>query len=133
LAQGVGLLLVARKAVEQEAVTGVAGVDPIADHLHDDLVGHQLARIHVALCLFSELRALCDLSTQDVAGGDVRQPEVLAQALGLGALAGARRTEQDEVEVGQDPGRLSAPTRRLRLARAPAAGAPASKKRPLGY
>ena len=36
---------------------------------------------------------------QQVAGADVGQPEVLAQARGLGALTGPGRTEEDEVQL----------------------------------
>ena len=38
------LAAVAREAVEDEAVVPVVQVQPLLDHLLDDLVGHQLAR-----------------------------------------------------------------------------------------
>ena len=53
--------LVAREAVEQEAVAGVAVADALDDHADDHLVGHQLAGVHVALGLAAELAALRDL------------------------------------------------------------------------
>ncbi len=108
LLERVGLLLVAREAVEQEAVARVAVADALGDHADDHLVGHELAGVHVALGLAPELGALGDLRAQDVAGGDVRQPEVVAQAIGLGALSGARRAEQDQVQLGHDASSLSA-------------------------
>ncbi len=101
-------LLVAREAVEQEAVARVAAGDPVGDHADDHLVGHELAGVHEPLCLPAQLGALGHLRAQDVAGGDVRQLKVLAQAVGLRALAGAGRTEQDQVELGQDRGSLPA-------------------------
>ena len=53
-----------------------------------------------------------DRGAQHVAGGDVGQAEVLAQALGLRALAGPGRAEQDEVEL--DTRRQRTPSRRSR-------------------
>src|SRR3977135_3115575 len=55
LGERVGLLLVAREAVEQEAVARVARVDPVDDHLHDQIVRDELAGLHVALGLAAEL------------------------------------------------------------------------------
>jgi hypothetical protein len=108
LTEGIRLMLVAWEAVEQEAVAGVAGGDALDDHPHDHLVGDELAGVHVALGLAAELGALGHLCTQHVAGGDVRQPEVFVQAIGLGALAGARRAKQDQVQFGHNPSSLSA-------------------------
>ena len=93
------LLLVARKAVQQEAVAGVIGGHPARDHLHDQLVGDEVAVLHVLARALAKHGALGDLGAEDVAGGDVRQAEVLAQPLGLRALAGARRAEQDQVHL----------------------------------
>ena len=62
------------------------------------LVGDQLAGVHVALRLLAELGLPATRGAQHVAGRDVRQAEVLGQERGLGALAGAGRAEQDEVE-----------------------------------
>ncbi len=53
------------------------------------------------LGLRAELGFIGDLGAQHVAGRDVRQAEVVAQALGLGALAGSRRAEQDQVQLRQ--------------------------------
>jgi hypothetical protein len=38
---------------------------------------------------------------EEIARADVRQVEVLLQTRGLCALAGARRAEEDEVELAQ--------------------------------
>ncbi len=65
------------------------------DHADDDLVGDQLTGLHVALCLQPQLGPFGHLGAQHVAGGDVREGEVRPQTLGLGALAGPGRAEQD--------------------------------------
>ncbi len=89
----------AREAVEQEAVTGIVALDALDDHADDHLVGHELAGIHERLRLHAEFGAVGDRLAQHVAGGDVREVEVLADPLGLRALPGAGRTEQDEVQL----------------------------------
>ena len=68
VAQSVGLLLVAGEAVQQEAVPGVAVGHALGDHAHDHLVRHQVAGVHVALGLASQLGAVGHLRAQDVAG-----------------------------------------------------------------
>ena len=98
----------ARKAVEQEAVAGLVGVHPLGDHARDQVVGHQIAPVHVLLGLPAELRLLLHRPAQDVAGGVVGKVEVLPEARGLGALAGARRAEQDEVELAHGGGQATA-------------------------
>src|SRR3954468_14211374 len=100
LVERLGLLVGAREAVEQEAVAGVRVVQAVQDHADDDLVRDEIAAVHVLLRLFPEVRALLDGLAQHVAGRDVREGEVLLEALGLGALARAGRAEQDEVELG---------------------------------
>src|SRR3954453_14215785 len=99
LGQGVGLGDLPREAVEQEAVLGLGAVQGLQDHADDEPVGDEVARVHVLLGLPAELGALGDGGAQDVAGGEVREAEVVREALGLGALAGARGSDQDEVEL----------------------------------
>ena len=70
------------------------------DDADDDLVGHQVAVVHVLLGLLAELGPVLDRLAQDVSGGDVGQLEVLLQALGLSSLARARRAKKDEIELG---------------------------------
>ena len=118
-AQRVGLLDRPREAVEQEAVASVIVAEPLEDHADDHRVGHQITRVHVLLGEQSELGLRFARRTQHVAGRDVRQAEVLRQERGLGALACAGRTQQDQIEFGHDdfkpPGALLEPTRERRL------------------
>ena len=80
----------------------VAASMRLEDHADDHLVGHEVAAVHELLGLPAELGALLDRGAQHVARGDVGQAEVLVQALGLGALAGPGRAEEDEIQLGQE-------------------------------
>src|SRR5215208_5347523 len=96
-----GLRHGAWEAVEDEAVGGLLPLEAVRNHPDDHLVGHQVAAIHVLLGLLADLGPLLDRGAQDVAGGVVRQAEVLLQALPLSPLPAAGRAEQDEVQLGQ--------------------------------
>ena len=89
----------AREAVEQEAVLRLGRLDGLEDDAGDDLVGHELAGVHELLGLLAELALGGHGGAQHVARRDVRQVEVVGQPLGLRALAGAGRTEEDEIEL----------------------------------
>ena len=105
LPERAGLLDRAREAVEQEPVAGVIVGESLDDHPDDDLIGNQLALVHVLLGEQPELAAGLARGAQDVAGRDVRQAEVLGQQRGLGALAGAGRTQQDQIQFEHREGR----------------------------
>ena len=64
------------------------------------VVRHEVAGVHVAARLGAQLAAVAHGLAQDVAGGDVGEAELLADPLGLRALAGPGRPEQDQVELG---------------------------------
>src|SRR3954453_12362979 len=95
-----GLLVRPREAVEQEAVGGVGLAQAVEDHGDDDLVRHELAAVHVRLRLLAEVRLVLDGLAEHVARRDVREREVLLQTIGLRALPGPGRPQQDEVELG---------------------------------
>src|SRR5439155_72394 len=59
------------------------------------VVRDQVTGGHDAPCLLADRRAARDLSTQDVARGQVLQAELLLDPRRLGALAAARRSEDD--------------------------------------
>src|SRR5215210_2980705 len=101
LGERVGLADRAREAVEQEAVVALV-LDLVEDHRDHELVGHQLALVHVLLGLLAELGAVLDVRAQEVARTDVGQPEVLGQSRGLGALPGPGRAQQDEVQLAHE-------------------------------
>jgi hypothetical protein len=86
----------AREAVEQEALDGVVVAEPVLDHADRDLVGHQVAGVHVLARLETELGPLADVGPEDVPGGDLRDREVGRDELCLGALAGTGRSDEYE-------------------------------------
>ena len=51
------------------------------DHLDDQIVGNQLAALHVALGLLAEFRARDAVLAQDVAGRNLLRAEALLQNL----------------------------------------------------
>jgi hypothetical protein len=91
----------AREAVEQEAVVAL-GVDALEQHLADHLVGHEGPLGDDPLDLAPEVGVLLALGAHHVAGGDVGQAEVGRQVLGLRALAGPRRADEDEVQLAHE-------------------------------
>src|SRR3954454_17162121 len=98
LPQRVRLRDVAREAVQQEAVVALV-LDLVEDHLDHELVGNELAVVHVRLGLAAQVRLLPHVLPQEVARGDVGQIEVLTQACRLRALTGPGRTEENQVEL----------------------------------
>ena len=80
----------------------------------DDLVGDELARVHVALGLEAELGSLGDVLAEDVAGGDVRQPVRLDELGSLRAFARTRRLPAGRCSSSR-PSLASRASRDLRL------------------
>ena len=77
---------------------GVLVLQPLAGHRHDQVVGDQVAGVHVGLRLHCPSAVSSrDVSTQHLAGRDERQLEVVPEAVGLRSLARARGSEQDQV------------------------------------
>jgi len=70
------------------------------DDADDDLVGHQLTRIHEALRLEPERGALHRLGAEHVAGRDARRLIVLGKPRRLRSLAGALLPQQHEPRLG---------------------------------
>ena len=60
------------------------------------LVGNELAALHVAARLLAERRAGRHGGAEQVARGEVREPELAGQDRGLGSLAGADRADEQE-------------------------------------
>ena len=88
--EGLGLGAVAREAVEDDALRRIALGEPVQEHPDGDVVGHELAAVHVAARLQPDRRAVADGGPEQVARRDVRQPEVPREGRRLGPLAGAR-------------------------------------------
>jgi hypothetical protein len=73
------------------------------DHADDQIVGNELAAVHVALRLDPERRPRAAVRAQDVAGRDLPVAEALLEHLRLRAFARTRRTEEDEVHRLMNP------------------------------
>ena len=71
---------------------GIRLAEPVEQHPDRDLVGHELAALHVAAGLEADRRAFLDGRPEQVAGGDVGHAQPFGEDRGLGALAGARGT-----------------------------------------
>ena len=92
-----GLRQRAREAVEHEAVVERAALgEVLVDDPDDDVVGHELAAVDVALGLVADGRAGGDGGAEQVAGREVLDAVVLGQPRGLRALAGSLLAEQHE-------------------------------------
>ena len=105
LVERVGLRDRAREAVEQEAVVRPRPRSRSRIISMTSSSGTRSpASMYSAACLPSSV-SFARVLAQHVAGGDVGQVEVLAQARGLRALAGAGRAEEDQVQLAH--GRVS--------------------------
>src|SRR5207248_7369936 len=86
----------AGEPVEQEPLAGVRFGESLLDHADGDLVGHEVARVHVFLRLLAEVRPLADVLPEDVAGGDLRDTEVRGDELSLCPLPRTWGSHQDQ-------------------------------------
>ena len=103
-AERVGLLDRAREPVEQEAVGASSSARRSRIIAMITSSGTSSPSLHVASARRPSSVPAVARGAQHVAGRDVRQPEVRRQQRGLGALAGAGRAEQDEVEFRHGQG-----------------------------
>src|SRR5205823_3886150 len=92
-----------REAVEDEAIPAVRLFEPLADDADHELVRHELACVHEGLGLLAELGAVTHRLAQDVPGGDLRYAEVRVELLGLRALPGTRRPQQNQIHRNVSP------------------------------
>src|SRR4026209_2624243 len=93
---GFGLRDGAREAIEEIALRAVTMAKALLDQADDDVVGDQLPGIHYFSSFNTQRRRRCACGAQDVAGGDLRDAELLADEIRLRAFAGARRSEQNQ-------------------------------------
>src|SRR5205823_3265313 len=91
-----------REAVQDEALPRVRLLEPVLDHLDDEVVGHELPGVHVGLRLLAQFRVLRHVVTEDIPGGNSRDPEVDRELLGLSPFAGPGGTEEDESHRTRD-------------------------------
>ena len=89
----VGLGKIAREPIEHVAAGDIRLTEPLADDTDDDLVHHQRAGVHGRLRPEPQGRAASHGRAQQVAGGNLRDPETHHQPLRLGAFARTGRAE----------------------------------------
>ena len=78
---------------------GVVPVEPVVDHAVGDVVGHELAGVHVPLGLDAERGLVLQVRAEHVPRGDVGDAVPLRDATGLGALPGTGGSEHDDAHV----------------------------------
>ena len=78
------------EAVQDEAVLAVILSQPLFDDADEDLIGHQLAALHVGFGLQAHLRAAPQRFAQHVPRGNGGDVVVLADDLRLGAFPSSR-------------------------------------------
>ena len=91
-----GLLDGARKAVENVPTVFTGRLHRLIQHVHDELVGNKVAARDIRLRGTPQLGVVGYVIAEQVAAGDVRDAEVLGQPHCLRALAGTRRTDQEQ-------------------------------------
>ena len=101
----------ARESVEDEAVAErAAGREALLDHADHDLVGNELAAVHVALGLEPERGALLRLRAEELSRGEMGDAEVLAEARRLSPFAGALLAEQNQARLRRGRAQLRNPS-----------------------
>ena len=90
---------VARETIENETAAGIGLAQALADHAQHQGVLDEPATIHRLPRLAAELGASGDGRPQQISGRDLRNTGPLHQTLGLGALAGAGRAQQNDAHV----------------------------------
>ncbi|MNP30027.1 hypothetical protein D3C76_1230820 [compost metagenome] len=93
--QGFSLGDGARETVEEEAVGAIGLGDALLDQVDDQVIGNQATGVHHALGLQAQLGAGLDRCAQHVAGGNLRNAELLGDETGLSTFAGTRGPQQN--------------------------------------
>ena len=96
LLQSFGLGDGAGHPVQNIALGAVGFCHPLHHDADDDLVGDQLARVHIGLSLLAHLSALLDGGTEHISRGDGRDIKLLTDDGRLGAFAGPRRAQENQ-------------------------------------
>ena len=85
-----------REAVQQETITAVFLSNALFNQRDHQFVGDQFASIHNVFCLFTQLGARFDRSTQHIASGDLRNTIFLHDELSLSPFPRARSAKQND-------------------------------------
>src|SRR5690606_4273265 len=113
----------ARKAIQNEALSGIFLCDALFQHLHGDGVGDVVARIHDRLDPLTDLGAFADVQTEHVPGPDEGHSEPLGDPGGLGSLSRPRRPNEQQSHADRSWGVLPPCPPRLQTMRPSSVGA----------
>ena len=94
--QGLRLRQRAREAVQDPSGAELALTQGVLDQVDDQLIGDELALVHVLLGLLAERGPVLAGLPEDVAGRDLLSAVALEQTLRLRALSGARGSDEDD-------------------------------------
>ena len=93
--QGLGLRNRARETVKQEAVLAIVSRQAFFHKADDDVVTHEFALVHDNLGGFAELGSGFHGSAQHVAGGNLRNTELLFNKSRLGSFSRSGWSNED--------------------------------------
>ena len=82
--------------VKDKALCAVRLSQALLHDADDDIIGHQSTGVHKTFCLFAHRRAFLNGCTQNVAGGNGRDAQLIAEDLCLSSLAGAGGAQKDQ-------------------------------------
>ena len=86
----------AREPIEDEPAAGVGFGKPLAHHTEHGRIVDELAGIHDGLGATTQFGTVAHMGAQQVSCRDLRDTMALDEALGLRALAGTGRTEEND-------------------------------------
>ena len=76
-------------AVQNEATGAIGLCHPVSDDAENQLVGNQIARVHVGFCFLAQLGAICNGLAEHIPGRNGGDRELVNKQLSLGPLSGA--------------------------------------------
>ena len=86
----------ARHTIQNKTVRTVGSGQALLDDAKDDFIRNERTRVHKTLCFQPHRGTVLNGGTQDVAGGNGGDVQLIGQDLGIGAFAGARGAQQDQ-------------------------------------
>ena len=95
----IGLGNVSREPVQQKACGRVRLTEPITHHRNCDLVGYQVAGVHVLLRELAQLGPARNIRTENVAGRDLRNRKSIGDEFSLRTLTRPWRAHENQPHI----------------------------------
>ena len=89
----------AREAIQNIAMLAIRLGQTFLDHGNDHLIGNQLALVNIALGVQTRGGLLADCTAEHIAGGNLRDAQLLHQSLRMRALAGAGGAQENNIHI----------------------------------